>query len=49
VEEETDGSLFWLECLAELATREHAELKRLVNEANERVSIFVASRKNARD
>ena len=48
VEEEADESLFWLECLAELATREHPELKRLLNEANELVSIIVASRKTAR-
>ncbi|MBI5775128.1 MAG: four helix bundle protein [Verrucomicrobia bacterium] len=49
VEEEADESLFWLECLVELATREHDELKRLLNEANELVSIMVASRKKARD
>jgi four helix bundle protein len=33
-EEEADESLFWLECLAELATSEHAELNRLLKEAN---------------
>jgi four helix bundle protein len=33
--EEADESFFWLECLAELATNEHAELKRLLKEANE--------------
>lgn len=49
VEEEADESLFWLECLAELATSEHLELKRLLVEANELVSIFVASRKTARE
>jgi four helix bundle protein len=43
-EEEADESLFWLECLAELATRNHTELARLLNEANE----LVASRKTAR-
>lgn len=47
-EEETDESLLWLECLAELATREHAELNRLLKEANELVEILTASRKTAR-
>ena len=49
VEEEADESLFWLECLKDLATRPHAELNRLEREANELVSIFVASRKTARN
>jgi four helix bundle protein len=49
VEEEADESLFWLECINELATREHPELTRLLREANELVSIFVASRKSARE
>ena len=48
-EEEADESLFWLECMAELATSEHAELKRLLKEANELTAIFVASRKRARE
>ena len=48
VEEECDESLFWLECLGELATRPHAELQRLTEEANELAAIFVSSRKNAR-
>jgi four helix bundle protein len=48
VEEEADESLFWLECLSELATREHPELNRLLKEADELVSIFVAARKKAR-
>src|SRR3954471_23567442 len=47
VEEEADESLFWMECLDELATREYTELKRLLREANELVSIFVSSRKTA--
>lgn len=47
-EEEADESLLWLECLAELATREHPELKRLLMEANELVAILTASRKTAR-
>ena len=48
-EEEADGSLFWLECLFELATSEHAELNRLLKEANELTAILVASRKRARE
>jgi four helix bundle protein len=47
-EEEADESLFWLECLAELASREHTELTRLLNEANELVAILTSSRKTAR-
>ena len=47
-EEEADETLFWLECLNELATREHAELKRLLGEANEPVAILTTSRRNAR-
>jgi four helix bundle protein len=49
VEEESDESLFWLECLNDLATRRHAELDRLLAEANELVSIFVAAKKRARE
>jgi four helix bundle protein len=49
VEEESDESLFWLECLAELATAEHAELNRLLKEADELTAIFVASRKRSRE
>ena len=48
-EEEADESLFWLECLDELATNEHAELNRLLKEANELTAILVASRKRARE
>jgi four helix bundle protein len=48
VEEECDETLFWLECLQELATRTHQELQRLLEEADELTAIFVASRKNAR-
>lgn len=48
VEEEADESLLWLECLAELATREHAELNRLLKEADELVAIVVASKRRAR-
>src|SRR5437764_12042607 len=35
VEEEADESLFWLECIKELATREHPELTRLLHWADE--------------
>jgi len=49
VEEETDESFFWLECLKSLAPREHAELSRLLKEADELVSIFVTSRKRAKE
>jgi len=49
VEEEADESLFWLECLAELASHEHSELKRLTQEADELVAIFVASKKRGRE
>jgi len=48
VEEEADESMFWLECLQDLATRPHAELNRLAKEADELVAIFVSSRKTAR-
>jgi four helix bundle protein len=47
-EEEADESLLWLECLAELATRDHSELKRLLKEADELVAILTASHKSAR-
>lgn len=47
-EEEADESLLWLECLAELATREHSELNKLLKEANELVAILTSSRKTAR-
>ena len=49
VEEEADESLLWLECLGELATREHSELKRLTKEADELVAIVVASKRRARE
>ena len=47
-EEEADETLFWLECLHELATLEHPELKRLLKEADELVAILTTSRKTAR-
>ncbi len=48
-EEEADESLFWLECLADLATRPHHELNRLLKEADELVAIIVTARKRARE
>ena len=48
VEEEADESLFWLECLKELATREHPELTRLLIESDELVAVITSSRKRAR-
>jgi four helix bundle protein len=48
-EEEADESLFWLECLAELATNKHSELNRLLKEADELTAILVAARKHARE
>jgi four helix bundle protein len=48
-EEEADESLFWLECLTDLATRPHAELNRLLQEADELVAIIVTARKQARE
>ena len=48
VEEESDESLFWLECLTELSSIENTELKRLLKEADELVAIMTASRRNAR-
>ena len=47
-EEEADESLFWLECLADLATRECPDLKALLKEADELVAILTSSRKTAR-
>ena len=47
-EEEADESLFWLECLSELATRKHSELNRLLREADELVAVITSSRKRAR-
>jgi len=48
-EEEADESLFWLECLTDLATKSHPELGRLLKEADEITAILVASRKRARE
>jgi four helix bundle protein len=56
VEEEADESAFWLEMLGDIAKLRHLkladrtshELTRLLDEANQLVSITVASRKTAR-
>jgi four helix bundle protein len=48
VVEEADESVFWLELLVESGMIAKARLDDLVTEANELVSIFVASQKTAR-
>jgi four helix bundle protein len=48
VVEEADESVFWLELLVESGLIAEARLNDLVAEANELVSIFVASQKTAR-
>jgi len=47
--EEADESLFWIEFIRDdnLLNPNNNELKSLINEANELVSIFIASRKTA--
>jgi hypothetical protein len=48
VVEEADESVFWLELLVESGTIAKPRLDDLLAEANELVSIFVASQKTAR-
>jgi four helix bundle protein len=48
VVEEADESVFWLELLVESGMIAKARLDDLLAEANELVSIFVASQKTAR-
>lgn len=43
VEEEEDESMYFIELLLEVADKEHTEMKRLHKEANELLSITVAS------
>ncbi len=43
VEEEADESMYFLELLLEVSDKEHNEIKRLRGEANELLSIVVAS------
>jgi len=45
--EEADESLFWLQFIQDEKLFENEELDRLIIEANELVSIFIASRKTA--
>jgi len=49
VEEEADESMFFLELLLEVSDKEHVEIKRLWSEANELLSIIVASIKKMRN
>ena len=48
VEEEADESVFWLEMLSELEKPNHAEVTRLMDEANQLLSIVIASKRTAR-
>lgn len=48
VEEEADESMYFLELLIEISDKEHEEMKRLHKEANELLSITVASIKTMR-
>lgn len=47
--EEADESLYWMEILSESRVVGTARLKPLMNEANELISIFVASINSAKD
>jgi len=49
VEEEADESMYFLELLLEVSNKEHKELNRLHKEANELLSIVVASIKTMRN
>ncbi len=46
--EETDETVFWLECLIEAGIVKHQLLEDLLAEANELVAIFAASYRTAR-
>ncbi|WP_299096539.1 four helix bundle protein [uncultured Winogradskyella sp.] len=48
VEEEADESMYFLELLLQVSDKEHKEIKRLHREANELLSIVVASIKTMR-
>ncbi len=48
IEEETDESALWLELIAETKILPAAKVKPLLQESNELVAIFVASRKTLR-
>ncbi|AWX44707.1 hypothetical protein HME9304_01710 [Flagellimonas maritima] len=43
VEEEADDSMYFLEIFLVISEKEHQEIKRLLKEANELLSIVVAS------
>jgi four helix bundle protein len=45
--EEADEMLFWLEMLVDLGDVHQAQVGHLMNEANELISIFVASKRTA--
>ena len=49
VEEEADESMYFLELLLEVSSKEHKEMNRLHKEANELLSIVVASIKTMRN
>jgi len=49
IEEEADETSLWLELIAETEKLPASRVKPLITESNELVSIFVASRKTARD
>jgi four helix bundle protein len=49
VEEEADESMYFLELFIEVSNKEHEEIKRLHKEANELLSIIVASIKTMRN
>ena len=49
VEEEADESMYFLEVFLEISEKEHEEIKRLLSEANELLSIVVASIKTMRN
>ncbi len=49
VEEEADESMYFLELLLEVSDKEHTEMNRLLKEANELLSIVVASIKTMRN
>jgi four helix bundle protein len=48
VEEEADETLFWLEMLIECKKARHADLKVLMDEAEQLLRIFAASRMTAK-
>ena len=48
VEEETDETIYFLELLKEIINNDHQKIDILINEANELLSIFVASIKTAK-